>query len=80
MVLCFLSTFDYPLLAFSRGDEQENNTNATMPFLAKEHVPIPTKDLLSWAFDDLSYDWDEPVRTPKSLLVPPKRNPSNHSP
>jgi 4-coumarate--CoA ligase len=34
---------------------------ATMPFLAKEHVPIPTKDLLSWAFDDLSYDWDEPV-------------------
>jgi hypothetical protein len=33
-----------------------------MPFLAKEHVPIPTKDLLSWAFDDLSYDWDEPVR------------------
>jgi hypothetical protein len=32
-----------------------------MPFLAEEHVPIPTKDLLSWAFDDLSYDWDEPV-------------------
>jgi hypothetical protein len=32
-----------------------------MPFLAKENVPIPTKDLLSWAFDDLAYDWDKPV-------------------
>jgi 4-coumarate--CoA ligase len=32
-----------------------------MPFLAKEHHPIPTKDLLSWTFDDLSYDWDDPI-------------------
>lgn len=32
-----------------------------MPFLAKEHHPVPTKDLLSWTFDDLSYDWDEPI-------------------
>lgn len=35
-----------------------------MPFLAKEHYPVPTKDLLSWTFDDLSYDWDDPVRSP----------------
>jgi non-ribosomal peptide synthetase component E (peptide arylation enzyme) len=32
-----------------------------MPFLAKEHVPIPAEDLLSWIFDNLSYDWDTPV-------------------
>jgi 4-coumarate--CoA ligase len=32
-----------------------------MPFLAKEHHPVPTKDLLSWTFDDLAYDWDDPV-------------------
>jgi long-subunit acyl-CoA synthetase (AMP-forming) len=32
-----------------------------MPFLAKEHVDLPTKDLLSWIFDEKSYDWDEPM-------------------
>jgi acyl-CoA synthetase (AMP-forming)/AMP-acid ligase II len=32
-----------------------------MPFLAKQHVPVPTKDILSWTFDDLSYDWDKPI-------------------
>nr|OQO31797.1 hypothetical protein B0A51_00699 [Rachicladosporium sp. CCFEE 5018] len=32
-----------------------------MPFLAKEHHPIPTKDLLSWTFDDQSYDQDDPI-------------------
>ena len=32
-----------------------------MPFLANEHIHIPTQDILSWIFDDLSYDWDEPV-------------------
>lgn len=33
-----------------------------MPYLAKEHVDIPSKDLLSWTFDDIKYDWDEPVQ------------------
>lgn len=42
-----------------------------MPFLAKENVPIPTKDLLSWAFDDLSYDWDKPVSYALINLSPP---------
>lgn len=32
-----------------------------MPFLATEHVEIPTQDILSWTFDDLNYDWDEPI-------------------
>ncbi|KAK6438480.1 hypothetical protein LTR95_005316 [Oleoguttula sp. CCFEE 5521] len=32
-----------------------------MPFLAKEHYPIPTKDLLSWTFDSAEYDGDEPI-------------------
>ena len=32
-----------------------------MPFLAKDHVDIPTKDILSWIFDDLSYDQDDPI-------------------
>ncbi|KAK3110826.1 hypothetical protein LTR53_014491 [Teratosphaeriaceae sp. CCFEE 6253] len=32
-----------------------------MPFLATEHYPIPTKDLLSWTFDDYRHSWDEPI-------------------
>jgi long-subunit acyl-CoA synthetase (AMP-forming) len=32
-----------------------------MPFLAAEHLPIPTKDLLSWMFDDIKYDIDKPL-------------------
>ena len=32
-----------------------------MPFLAKQHVQVPTKDLLSWIFDDIKYDWDKPM-------------------
>ena len=32
-----------------------------MPFLAKEHVSLPNKDILSWTFDDLNYNWDEPI-------------------
>lgn len=32
-----------------------------MPFLAQEHFPIPTKDISSWTFDELSYDWDDPI-------------------
>jgi hypothetical protein len=49
---------------------------STMPFLAKEHHPVPTKDLLSWTFDDLSYDWDDPVSNPNPLpLSREKRKP-----
>ncbi|KAJ4287275.1 hypothetical protein N0V90_012673 [Kalmusia sp. IMI 367209] len=32
-----------------------------MPFLAEEHINIPTKDLLSWMFDDQTYDPNQPV-------------------
>ena len=32
-----------------------------MPFLAKEHLPLPNKDLLSWIFDDIKYDWEKPL-------------------
>lgn len=32
-----------------------------MPFLAETHVPIPNQDLLSWMFDNSSYDEDIPV-------------------
>ena len=30
-------------------------------FAAERHVPVPTKDLLSWTFDDPPFDQDEPV-------------------
>lgn len=32
-----------------------------MVWLAEETVPIPAKDILSWMFDDVPYDPDEPV-------------------
>ena len=32
-----------------------------MPFLAKEHFPIPNQDLLSWMFDNPKYDEDMPI-------------------
>ncbi|KAF1932209.1 4-coumarate-CoA ligase [Didymella exigua CBS 183.55] len=32
-----------------------------MPFLAEEHIDIPTTDLLSWMFDRQTYDADKPV-------------------
>jgi hypothetical protein len=31
-------------------------------FPAEETIPIPTKDILSWLFDDQEYDPDKPVR------------------
>jgi hypothetical protein len=34
-----------------------------MPFLAKEHIPIATKDILSWIFDEPTFDQDTPVRS-----------------
>jgi hypothetical protein len=33
-----------------------------MPFLAEEHIDIPTTDLLSWMFDKQPYDTDKPVK------------------
>ena len=32
-----------------------------MVFLAKESIPVPTKDILSWIFDDVPYDQHKPV-------------------
>ncbi|KAF2177023.1 acetyl-CoA synthetase-like protein [Zopfia rhizophila CBS 207.26] len=32
-----------------------------MPFLVKEHVQIPTKDMLSWACDGPAFDQDKPL-------------------
>jgi 4-coumarate--CoA ligase len=50
-----------------------------MPFLAKEHHPVPTKDLLSWTFDDLSYDWDDPVSPPQPPPTLQRETYINHS-
>jgi 4-coumarate--CoA ligase len=36
-----------------------------MPFLAKEHVAIPNKDILSWIHDEPTIDQDTPVCCPK---------------
>jgi hypothetical protein len=35
-----------------------------MVFLATEHRDLPTKDLLSWIFDEPSYDPNKPVLSP----------------
>ena len=32
-----------------------------MPFLAEEHIDIPSTDLLSWMFDQETYDANKPV-------------------
>lgn len=32
-----------------------------MPFLAQERRPIPTKDILSWYFDEPQCDPDKPI-------------------
>ncbi|CAK4031062.1 acyl-coenzyme A synthetase [Lecanosticta acicola] len=32
-----------------------------MPFLAKEHFPLSYEDILSWTFDHVKYDWDQPI-------------------
>ena len=37
-----------------------------MVFLAEKILPIPPADILSWIFDQVPYDIDEPV-----LLEPP---------
>jgi hypothetical protein len=37
---------------------------------------VPTKDLLSWTFDDLAYDWDDPVSSSPNppIAQAPKEN------
>ncbi|KAI5357211.1 putative AMP-dependent synthetase/ligase, AMP-binding enzyme domain, ANL domain-containing protein [Septoria linicola] len=32
-----------------------------MPFLAQEHFPLSNKDIVSWTFDHIKYDWDKPI-------------------
>jgi hypothetical protein len=32
-----------------------------MPFLSQDHRPIPTKDILSWYFDEPQCNQDEPI-------------------
>ena len=32
-----------------------------MPFLAQEKFPLSHQDILSWTFDHIKYDWDEPI-------------------
>jgi hypothetical protein len=39
-----------------------------MVFLATEHRDLPTKDLLSWIFDEPGYDPNKPVLPP----LPPR--------
>ena len=37
------------------------STSSIMPFLAEEHIDIPSRDLLSWIFDEQPYDEEKPV-------------------
>lgn len=32
-----------------------------MPFLAQEHFPLSNEDILTWTFDHVKYDRDEPI-------------------
>ncbi|QVM11961.1 hypothetical protein D8B26_006599 [Coccidioides posadasii str. Silveira] len=44
-------------------------SSATMDFFRPdEYLPLPTKDILSWIFDDPQYDQDKPVN---ETLSPP---------
>lgn len=36
-----------------------------MHFKAEGSIPIPTKDVISWIFDDVPYDQDMPVSLPE---------------
>ena len=42
-----------------------------MVFLTERTVPVPEKDLISWIFDHVPYDQDQPVSTDTQV--------SNHS-
>ena len=41
-----------------------------MVLLARETVPISSKDLVSYIFDDLKYNEDEPVSLQANLTQP----------
>ena len=34
-----------------------------MVFLAEQTIPLPEKDVISWIFDEVPYDQDQPVST-----------------
>ena len=34
-----------------------------MVFLAERTIPLPEKDILSWIFDEVPYNQDQPVST-----------------
>jgi len=53
-----------PCLVFSTAPVSPTPTNLSpviMPFLAEEDISIPNQDLLSWMFDNQTYDQDAPV-------------------
>lgn len=39
-----------------------------MVFLAEQTLPIPEKDILSWIFDEVPYNQDQPVSTSTLLF------------
>ncbi len=39
-----------------------------MVFLSEQTIPVPTKDLVSWIFDELPYDADKPVSVSSANL------------
>ena len=41
----------------------------TMVFLAEQIIPVPPKDLISWIFDEIPYDQDQPVSTRTFCIV-----------
>ena len=44
-----------------------------MVFLAQQSIPIPGKDILSWIFDDVPYNQDQPVSNRSYILHLVKR-------
>jgi hypothetical protein len=63
--------FHLPILSSTPTHLRASRTRTVGPesadimvfFKAKEHRTLPTKDLLSWIFDDIRYDPDKPVCT-----------------
>ena len=44
-------------------DPSATQTQNIMVFLSEHTVPVPEKDLVSWIFDHVPYDQDQPVST-----------------
>ncbi len=40
-----------------------------MVFLAEQTISVPHKDLISWIFDEVPYDQDQPVSTRTFCIV-----------